>query len=61
MPMYIQPIVFVMDREYSSLQLMNWFHANARGFIVGARRDTNPQVDRFMDSDRSEETVVLQL
>lgn len=53
--------VFVMDRGYPSLYLMNWFAKNTGGFIIRARRDTNPQVAAFMDSDKSSETVTLKL
>lgn len=61
LPVDIKSAVFVMDRGYPSLFLMNWFHKNTGGFIIRARRDTNPQISAFMDSDKSEETVVLQL
>ena len=60
-PYDIQSSVFVMDRGYPSLRLMNWFHNNTGGFIIRARRDTSPKVAEFMDSDRMEATVILQL
>ena len=40
---------------------MNWFAKNTGGFIIRARRDSNPQVAAFMDSDKSSETVTLKL
>lgn len=61
MPLDIKSTVFVMDRGYPSLQLMNWFHSNTGGFVIRARRDTSHQVGAFMDSGCSEATVVLQL
>ena len=61
MPIDIKSIVFEMDRGYPSLMLMNWFHTNSGGFVIRARRDTNPQIGVFMDSDKSEETIILQL
>lgn len=61
MPIDIKSTVFEMDRGYPSLKLMNWFHNNTGGFIIRARRDTNPQIGAFMDSDKSEETIILQL
>ena len=61
MPLDIKAAVFVMDRGYPSLQLMNWFHINTGGFIIRTRRDTNPQISGFMDSDKTEETVVLEI
>lgn len=61
LPIDIKSSVFEMDRGYPSLALMNWFHKNTGGFIIRARRDTNPQIGTFMDSDKSEETIVLQL
>lgn len=60
-PVDIKSSVFVMDRGYPSLQLMNWFHKNTGGFIIRARRDTNTQIAAFMDSDKSEGTIVLQI
>lgn len=61
LPMDIKSIVFEMDRGYPSLMLMNWFHSNTGGFVIRARRDTNPQISAFMESDKSEETVTLRL
>lgn len=61
MPIDIKSTVFEMDRGYPSLMLMNWFHTNAGGFVIRARRDTNPQIGAFMDSDKSEKTIILQL
>ncbi len=61
LPIDIECSVFVMDRGYPSLFLMNWFHKNTGGFIIRARRDSNPRISAFMDSDKSEETIVLQL
>lgn len=60
-PIEMQSAVFVMDRGYPSLQLMNWFHANTGGFIIRARRDTNPQIAEFMDSDQMESPILLKL
>lgn len=60
-PLDLQSAVFVMDRGYPSLQLMNWFHEHTGGFVIRARRDSNPAIARFMDSDLKETTVVLQL
>lgn len=61
MPIDIKSAVFEMDRGYPSLMLMNWFHNNTGGFVIRARSDTNPQIGAFMDSDKSEETVILRL
>lgn len=60
-PMDLESTVFVMDRGYPSLHLMNWFHTNTGGFVIRARRDTNLQISRFMDSDLLETSVVLRL
>lgn len=60
-PYPLQFTVFVMDRGYPSLYLMNWFHRNTGGFIIRARRDTNAAVAEFMDSDKTGTTVVLRL
>lgn len=60
-PYPLQSTVFVMDRGYPSLYLMNWFAKSTGGFIIRARRDTNPQVAAFMDSGKSSETVTLSL
>lgn len=60
-PYPLQSTVFVMDRGYPSLYLMNWFHKNTAGFIIRARRDTNPAIAKFMKSDKTAETVVLKL
>lgn len=53
--------VFVMDRGYPSLRLMNWFKANSAGFIIKARRDTSPLVARFISSGMLSERVTLKL
>ena len=58
-PYPLQSTVFVMDRGYPSLQLMNWFNDNTAGFIIRARRDTNPQIAKFMDSNLKSTSVVL--
>lgn len=60
-PYPLQDTVFVMDRGYPSLYLMNWFHRNTGGFVIRARRDTNAAVAEFMDSDKTCATVVLEL
>lgn len=60
-PMDLQSTVFVMDRGYPSLFLMNWFHKNTGGFVIRACRHTAPAVARFMDSDSTEATVELEL
>lgn len=60
-PYPLQSTVFVMDRGYPSLYLMNWFHKHTGGFIMRARRDTNPAIAEFMDSDKTAESVVLNL
>lgn len=60
-PLDLKSSVFVMDRGYPGLRLMNWFHKNTGGFVIRARRDTNWQVSRFMDSNLKEQTVVLSL
>lgn len=60
-PVVLKHAIFVMDRGYPSLFLMNWFHSHTGGFIIRARRDTNPQIARFMDSADMETTVELRL
>lgn len=53
--------IFVMDRGYPSLFIMNWFKKNTGGFIIKARRDTSPRIAEFMDSDKTSATVTLKL
>lgn len=60
-PIDLKSAIFVMDRGYPSLFLMNWFHFHTGGFIIRARRDTNPQIAGFMDSESMEATVELKL
>lgn len=60
-PLNLQSTVFVMDRGYPSLYLMNWFDANTGGFIIRARKDSSPKIEAFMKSRRRSATVVLDL
>lgn len=60
-PIDLKRAIFVMDRGYPSLFLMNWFHSHTGGFIIRARRDTSPQIAGFMDSESMEATVELRL
>lgn len=60
-PYGLKSTIFVMDRGYPSLQLMNWFHRHTGGFIIRARRDTNPAISRFMDSTDTTTEVTLSL
>lgn len=60
-PYPLQLTVFVLDRGYPSLYLMNLLHERTGGFIVRAKRDTNPEIAKFMDSDKTSDTVELKL
>lgn len=60
-PYPLQNTVFVMDRGYPSLWLMNWFAKNTGGFIIRARRDTNVRIAEFMDSDIKTARITLSL
>lgn len=60
-PYPLDKTVFTMDRGYPSLYLMNWFHKNTAGFIIRGRRDSNPQISRFMDSDEQEKIITIEL
>lgn len=60
-PYPLDKTVFTMDRGYPSLYLMNWFHKYTAGFIIRARRDSNPQISRFMDSDEMEKVITIEL
>lgn len=60
-PYGLKSTVFVMDRGYPSLQLMNWFHDNTAGFVIRARRDSNKAIAEFMDSPRTSAVVTLEL
>lgn len=60
-PLELKTSVFVMDRGYPGLYLMNWFHYNTGGFIIRAKRDTNKQIAAFMDSGLKEQNVTLSL
>ena len=60
-PLDLKSTVFVMDRGYPSLYLMNWFDAHTGGFIIRARKDSSPKIEAFMKSRRSSATVVLEL
>lgn len=58
-PYPLRHTVFVMDRGYPSMQLMNWFKDNTGGFIIRARRDTNPAIKDFMASEDTTRDVTL--
>lgn len=60
-PIALKQSIFVMDRGYPSLFLMNWFHSNTGGFIIRACRHSSPLIARFMDSDSMETTVKIEL
>lgn len=61
LPYPMQQTVFVMDRGYPSLQMMNWFAKNTGGFIIRACRDTNKQIAEFMDSDKTTAVITISL
>ncbi|WP_289826097.1 IS4 family transposase [uncultured Duncaniella sp.] len=60
-PYPLDKTIFTMDRGYPSLYLMNWFHENTAGFIIRSRRDSNPQISQFMDSDEMEKIITIEL
>lgn len=60
-PYPVNKTIFTMDRGYPSLYLMNWFHKNTAGFIIRGRRDTNPQISQFMDSEDEEKVITIEL
>lgn len=60
-PLELQSCIFVMDRGYPGLYLMNWFHSHTGGFVIRAKRDTNKQIEVFMNSNLKEQVVVLSL
>lgn len=61
-PYPLKETVFVMDRGYPSRFLMNWFADNTAGFIIRAKRDSNPQIGEFMDdTECNEKRIVISL